>query len=48
MKFDYIITGAGSAGCVLENRLSEDQNNKVAVFAAGGPSNIWKVKMPLA
>ena len=48
MKFDYIIIGAGSAGCVLSNRLSENQNNKVAVFEAGGPSDIWKVKMPLA
>ena len=48
MKFDYIIIGAGYAGCVLSNRLSENQNNKVAVFEAGGSSDIWKVKMPLA
>ena len=48
MNFDYLIIGAGSAGCVLSNRLSEDQNNKVAVFEAGGSSDIWKVKMPLA
>jgi len=48
MKFDYIIIGAGSAGCVLSNRLSEDQNNKVAVIEAGSQSDIWKVKMPLA
>ena len=48
MKFDYIIIGAGSAGCVLSNRLSENENNKVAVFEAGGSSDIWKVKMPLA
>ena len=48
MKFDYIIVGAGSAGCVLANRLSADQKNKIAVFEAGGSSDIWKVKMPLA
>jgi len=48
MMFDYIIIGAGSAGCVLANRLSKNQNNKVAVFEAGKSSDIWKVKMPLA
>ncbi len=48
MRFDYIIVGAGSAGCVLSNRLSENKNNKIAVFEAGKPSDIWKVKMPLA
>jgi len=48
MKFDYIIIGAGSAGCVLANRLSKNQNNKVGVFEAGKPSDMWKVKMPLA
>ena len=48
MNFDYLIVGAGSAGCVVANRLSEDINNSVAIFEAGGSSDIWKVKMPLA
>ena len=48
MNYDYLIIGAGSAGCVLANRLSENSNHKVAVFEAGGSSDIWKVKMPLA
>ena len=48
MKFDYLIIGAGSAGCVLANRLSENTQNSVATFEAGKPSDIWKVNMPLA
>ena len=48
MTYDYLIVGAGSAGCVLANRLSEDSKNTVAIFEAGGSSDMWKVKMPLA
>ena len=48
MKFDYLIIGAGSAGCVLANRLTSNGHYNVALFEAGKPSDIWKVNMPLA
>ena len=48
MKYDYIIIGGGSAGCVLANRLTENGQYNVALFEAGKESDIWKVKMPLA
>jgi choline dehydrogenase-like flavoprotein len=46
-KFDYVIVGAGSAGCVLANRLSEDPGTKVALLEAGGKDNYIWIHIPV-
>jgi choline dehydrogenase len=45
-RFDYVIVGAGTAGCVLAARLSEDPNTRVCLLEAGGPARHPFIHVP--
>src|SRR5262245_23547629 len=46
--YDYVIVGAGSAGCVLASRLTEASTNNVLLLEAGGPDKKLEIKIPAA
>lgn len=47
MEFDYIVVGAGSAGCVIANRLSENPKHSIAVVEAGGKDSSPWIHIPV-
>jgi choline dehydrogenase len=45
--FDYIVVGAGTAGCVLANRLSADPDVNVLLIEAGGKDDYFWIDIPI-
>jgi len=46
-SFDYVIAGAGSAGCLLANRLSRDPDSRVLLLEAGGSDDWFWIDVPV-
>ncbi len=46
-SFDYVVVGAGTAGCLLANRLSSDPDNRVLLLEAGGRDNYFWIRVPV-
>lgn len=47
LTFDYVVIGAGTAGCLLANRLSADRSKRVLLIEAGGPDNYPWIHIPV-
>src|SRR5581483_6953 len=44
--FDFVVVGAGSGGCAVAGRLSEDASTSVALLDAGGKNDNWRITTP--
>ena len=47
LSYDYVIVGAGTAGCLLANRLSANRNRRVLLIEAGGHDDYHWIHIPI-